>query len=72
MIFLILSGLIGVIFGVFLLLMPESLKQISSRLNRLVSDLDSLAYRYKQGIGACLLLSGATLLFIAYYLFKTR
>ncbi|MFC1666762.1 hypothetical protein ACFL0P_02655 [Candidatus Omnitrophota bacterium] len=72
MCFLIFSGIIALFFGFLLLILPkESFDKINTKANKLIKDLDSLAYKYKQGIGICLLLSGLTLLFVAYYLYKT-
>ena len=69
--FLIISGVVALIFGVLLLLAPEGLRKMNMQANRLMSDLDNLIYRYRQGVGVCLLLSAATLFFVAYYLCKT-
>lgn len=72
MCFLIFSGIVALIFGLLLLaLSRKKLEGINDKANRLVSNLDNFIYRYKQGIGFCFLLSAITLLFVAYYLYKT-
>ena len=70
--FLLFSGILALIFGILLLAAPEKLKRLNNRANRLITDLDNLIYRYKQGMGICFLLSGMTLLFVVYYLYKIR
>ena len=69
--FLIISGVIALIFGVLLLVAPKSLRKINMQANKLISDIDNIIYKYRQGVGICLLLSAAMLLFVAYYLYKT-
>ncbi len=71
MAFLIFSGIVALIFGLLLLAMPESLRKMNATANKLMADLDNFIYKYKQGIGICFLMSGLTLLFVAYYLSKT-
>ena len=71
MAFLIFSGIVALIFGLLLLLAPAELKKLNSVANRFITDLDNWIYKQKQGIGVCFLMSGLTLLFVAYYLYKT-
>ncbi len=73
--FLIFSGIIALISGLALLLLPERLKGLEQKaddfINRVVSCVDRFVFKYNKGMGICLFLSGATLLFVAYYLYKT-
>lgn len=70
MAFLIISGVIALIFGVLLLVSPEGAKKISLKVSTVVNNVDNFIYKYNQGIGLSLILSGLTLLFVAYYLYK--
>ncbi len=69
--FLITSGIIGVIFGVLLLIVPNFVKNINLKVSRTMSNVDDFICKNNQGIGICLTMSGLTLLFVAYYLYKT-
>jgi len=73
--FLIFSGILGLIFGILLLAIPGKLKKLEVKvnafINRIIGDADSFIFKYNQGIGICFLMSGLTLLFVAYYLSKT-
>ena len=75
MIFLIFSGIVALIFGVLLLTIPGKMNNVNTRTNRiinkLITDIDKFVYKYNQGVGICLLLSGIVLIFVAYYLYKT-
>ncbi|MBU1061360.1 MAG: hypothetical protein KJ957_07155 [Candidatus Omnitrophica bacterium] len=72
--FLIFSGIVAFLSGVLLLLMPERLRSIEKKANKLmnefISGIDYFIYKYNKGTGVCLLLSSATLFFVAYYLYK--
>lgn len=70
MIFLIISGVIALIFGILLLVSPEGARKISLKVSKVVSNIDNFIYKYNQGIGLSLVFSGLTLLFVAYYLYK--
>jgi uncharacterized BrkB/YihY/UPF0761 family membrane protein len=72
MAFLIFSGVVACIFGLLLLVSHRSLQKLNVQASKLMSDIDSFVYKYRQGIGICFLLSGTTLLFVAYYLYRGR
>lgn len=69
--FLIVSGVVALVFGILLLVTPESVRKLSLKVSKVVSNVDNFIYKYHQGIGLSLILSGLTLFFVAYYLYKT-
>jgi len=68
---LIISGAVALVFGILLLVAPESARKLNLKVSKVVSNVDNFIYKYNQGIGLSLILSGLTLLFVAYYLYKT-
>ncbi|MDP8229662.1 MAG: hypothetical protein P9L93_01005 [Candidatus Gorgyraea atricola] len=71
MTFLIVSGTIALIFGILLLVSPDGVRKMNMKVSRMMSNIDNFVCQYNQGIGLCLVCSGLTILFIAYYLYKT-
>ncbi len=69
--FLIVSGAVGLIFGILLLVAPKTARNINAKVSRAMSNVDNFICKYNQGIGICLVMSGVTLLFVAYYLYKS-
>lgn len=70
MIFLIVSGIVALVFGFLLLVTPGRLKKLDAKLNMLTGGFDNLIFKYRQGIGICLLVSAIMMFFVAYYLRK--
>ncbi len=71
MTFLIISGIIALIFGTLLLVSPKTVRNLNMKVSKMMSNVDNFICQYSQGIGLCLVFSGLTILFVAYYLYKT-
>jgi hypothetical protein len=68
MIWMVLLGAISLIFGILLLVSPESLMKMSQSLNRMVNKVDEQVLRYRIGVGVSLLLAAIFLFVYAYML----
>ena len=68
---MIISGTIGLLFGIFLLVAPKAVRELNLKVSKVMTSVDNFICKYHQGIGICLIMSGLTLLFVAYYLYKT-
>jgi len=68
MYFFIFSGCIAFISGIMLILCPQALASMTNRLNKIVANFDNQAIRYRLGLGISLMLTGACLWFVAYYM----
>jgi len=66
--FLIFAGGVSFITGIMLILFPSALMNITTWANRLATDIDKEAIRYRLGIGLSLILTAACLFFVAYYM----
>jgi len=68
MTFLIIAGAIAFVIGIIFILFPTLLSNAASVTNKIVANVDALTLKYRLGIGISLMLTGACLWFIAYYM----
>ena len=61
------GGTLAFLTGILLILFPKVLKKIGEYMSMSVLNVDSFVYKIRLGIGISLILSGACLLFLAYY-----
>ena len=70
--FLILAGVVALITGVLFLFSPETLHQLSNKinttLNKMSIPIDEKVYKMRIGVGISLLLVAGMLFFVVYYL----
>ena len=60
-------GVIAVVFGFLFILAPRTLIHLSEMANKICMT-DDVAIRYRIGVGISLILVGALMFFIAFYL----
>jgi hypothetical protein len=72
--FLILAGCVALLGGVLFLFSPETLQQLSSKVNTAINKMsipiDEKVYKLRIGVGVSLLLVAGLLFFVVYYLTK--
>jgi len=66
--FLIFSGTVAFISGIMFILSPNVLLNITERLSKIIANFDNRALKYRLGLGISLILAGACLWFVAYYI----
>jgi len=70
MMFLEFAGTVALVFGLLLLLSPDTLRKLQASLDKGVVLFENRLYNLRIGFGVSLLLVSALCYFIAYYLFK--
>lgn len=68
MTWMILLGVIALVFGMLLLASPGLLIRMSEGLNKVVTRVDDQVLRYRVGVGICLLMAALFLFLYAYML----
>lgn len=66
MAWIILLGIISFIFGLLLILSPTTITGMSEKLNRMVNKIDEEVFKYRLGVGICLIIAAIFLFFMAY------
>lgn len=66
MVWIIFLGIISFIFGLLLILSPTTLTSISERLNKMINRVDQEVFKYRLGVGVCLIIAAIFLFFMAY------
>lgn len=66
MIWIIFLGIISFIFGLLLVLSPATITKTSEKLNTMINKIDEEVFRYRVGVGVCMLIAAAFLFFMAY------
>ena len=68
MIFLIVVGSIIFVVGAMLLFLPKGLQKANQAMAKILLDIDKFIFKNRVGAGISLVLTGACLWFIAYYI----
>jgi drug/metabolite transporter (DMT)-like permease len=68
MTWMILLGVIALVFGMLLLASPGSLTRMSEGLNKMVTRVDDQVLQYRVGVGICMLIAALFLFLYAYML----
>lgn len=65
---MILLGMIAFLTGGLLILSPGTLLKVSEAMSRMITRVDEQVFKYRMGVGVCLIGAGAFLLFSFYLL----
>lgn len=66
MVWIILLGIISFIFGLLLILSPTTIISMSENLNKMINKVDEEVFKYRLGVGVCLLIAAIFFFFMAY------
>lgn len=69
-IYLIIVGILALIFGVLFLVSPNTISNLSKKLDKIVFNLDKQAHELRVGMGVSLILISILAFFIAYYIMR--
>lgn len=61
-------GVISFIFGLLLIVSPKTITGISDKMNRMINRIDEEVFKYRLGVGICLIIAAIFLFFMAYLL----
>ena len=72
--FLVIVGIVSLIFGILFLFFPQALRNLSAKtekgLNKLCVSIDEKVYKLRIGTGISLILVSVLAFFVVYYLIK--
>ena len=71
MLYLIFAGVIALVFGVLFLFSPQTIRDLSEKVNQTIGSIDDKAMGLRVGIGISLILSSFLFFFVIYYAIKT-
>ena len=68
--YLVAVGIVSLIFGVLFLVSPQTIRNISDKVNRTVGSVDEKLYTLRIGTGVSLILIAILTFFVVYFLSK--
>lgn len=61
-------GILSLVFGLFFIASPTTLRTMSERTNRAIMDLEAKAFTYRLGVGLSLIIASLLFFFVAWYI----
>ncbi len=68
MIFLIMAGVIALVFGIMILVAPDTLRRLEAEANKRLVSFEEKVYTLRAGTGVSFILAAILIFFIAYYI----
>jgi len=72
MLFLIFAGMVSLVFGIALLVSPQTVRKLEEKYNKFVVVFGENVYNKRKGVGISFLLVSILCFFIVYYLLKKQ
>lgn len=61
-------GILSLVFGLFFIASPTTLRTMSERANMVMMDLEAKAFTYRLGVGFFLMIASLLFFFVAWYI----
>ena len=71
MVFLIFSGIVSLLFGIMILLFPQTLRNLDIMTSKAILDLDEKIFRLRIGVGISSIIASILVFFVVYWLIQT-